>query len=356
MNRWRDYYEPKSDFTAEYLKVLGVEKKEPSRAYLNQLILAHQSKIPISNLSAVDDEEASSLRLDDIYRKVLVERRGGNGFELNSIFSSLLEKLGFTTWLSPCRNLKSTSPYPEPISHCCVIVNLTDDQFQKTESDSEQKDQQGQKAEMSDGSFGTSGGSMGVGLDFDFLGTLSLEGDFGHKMYVDVGYPHAPAGALEIKAGEEQKVIIRGEKSQVVIGEDEGKEVSEEHAGSDLIEKFQFEDSNRFSSDNIMDDVEQLGWYTLIHKHPSNPLLDRSVLLVSKIPCFVTDFIGPDQLVTEMYKGQPDKRKAAIRTGEGYKELAGDEITIQESGMTSKIKIMPERFHDMMKLHFGIEK
>jgi len=95
----------------------------PTRAALDALIDAHQLAVPFENLTVYDGDANVSLAVADIYDKVVVKRRGGYCFELNSLFCALLLSLGFearpvagrTLWGKPSRGF---------VGHRATLVSL----------------------------------------------------------------------------------------------------------------------------------------------------------------------------------------------------------------------------------------
>lgn len=102
----------KSEIT-EYLKRIKLDHVTPDLAGLMQLQEHHAENIPFENLDIVVGRKLS-LKLEDLYRKVITNKRGGYCFELNILYAELLRSLGFDpkpvlgrVWLS---NPKGTPP------------------------------------------------------------------------------------------------------------------------------------------------------------------------------------------------------------------------------------------------------
>lgn len=126
---YEELYAPLPDRNL-YWERLGMEPPtgEPTRELLDRMILAHQCRIPFENLDACDFRRPISLGIPDIFQKVIVNRRGGYCFELNSLFDALLQETGFKTM--PClgRSLKDRG-YVYPILHRGIIVNLNGERY-----------------------------------------------------------------------------------------------------------------------------------------------------------------------------------------------------------------------------------
>ena len=65
---------------------------------LNRLIQAHLTHVPFEALDVWGVGACPSLELQDLYKKVIVDRRGGYCFELNTLFRKLLNALGFDAY------------------------------------------------------------------------------------------------------------------------------------------------------------------------------------------------------------------------------------------------------------------
>ncbi|WP_296558401.1 arylamine N-acetyltransferase [uncultured Acetobacterium sp.] len=62
---------------------------------LKQLHLGHVMNIPFENLD-VFERKNISLELDDLFEKMVKNRRGGYCFEMNSLFAAVLTEMGFS--------------------------------------------------------------------------------------------------------------------------------------------------------------------------------------------------------------------------------------------------------------------
>ncbi|MGI5906664.1 MAG: arylamine N-acetyltransferase family protein [Candidatus Pararuminococcus gallinarum] len=126
---WTSYYEIPENLCSLYLRRLGTKKKEPTRAYLDELVYLNQIKIPFENLDTTLWSEPVSIEPTALVHKILLENRGGFCFELNGIFSLLLQSLGFDAHMCPCRQLRHHEPCPVPATHCGILVNLEGQQL-----------------------------------------------------------------------------------------------------------------------------------------------------------------------------------------------------------------------------------
>lgn len=121
---YRHLYE-KLPNTEAYLDRIGItERSLPlTRETLDILITAQLTHIPFENLDIIDFDREIELGTEQLFDKLITRRRGGYCFELNSLFMSLLEALGFTVWAAAARVLWNKDYFP-PLSHRFSIVEL----------------------------------------------------------------------------------------------------------------------------------------------------------------------------------------------------------------------------------------
>lgn len=91
---FEELYAPLPD-AAAYLERINATHSDCSLADLDQLILAHQLSVPFEDLDSNYYKKAVSCSIEDLYQKIVVNRRGGYCFEQNALFVSLLQALGY---------------------------------------------------------------------------------------------------------------------------------------------------------------------------------------------------------------------------------------------------------------------
>nr|WP_107951707.1 arylamine N-acetyltransferase [Lysinibacillus parviboronicapiens] len=99
---------------------------EPSIKLLGHLQTCHLHTIPYENLD-VALKHSISFALPDLFRKMIVQKRGGNCFELNILFSWLLRELGFTVtnrYAQFWRNIEDGTPPEEVPMHQLLLVTF----------------------------------------------------------------------------------------------------------------------------------------------------------------------------------------------------------------------------------------
>ncbi len=82
----------------KYLKRIGIDSIETEQSYavLARLQYAHLTTVPYENLDLIHGVPLS-LKVEDIYKKVVENHRGGYCFEVNCLFEWLLKQFGFKT-------------------------------------------------------------------------------------------------------------------------------------------------------------------------------------------------------------------------------------------------------------------
>ena len=90
-----------------YLDRLGLEyPRHLDREFLDRLVRRHLEVIPFENLTQVVCHKTVSMDLEQIYEKIVLGRRGGYCFELNSLFLGLVRGLGYKGYPVACRVLR----------------------------------------------------------------------------------------------------------------------------------------------------------------------------------------------------------------------------------------------------------
>lgn len=116
-------YAPIPDLGA-YLARLGLSAPLPvTLDTLDQVLLAHQCRIPFENLQCFDEQREPSLEIPALFDKIIGQGRGGFCFELNALLEGLLQSLGFDAWSVTCRIVRGKDFVP-PMLHRGVLVQL----------------------------------------------------------------------------------------------------------------------------------------------------------------------------------------------------------------------------------------
>lgn len=103
---------------AAYLKRLGINTPSPP---LNELHLAHLYAVPFENLD-IGLGRPIRLELQQIYRKVVEQRRGGYCYELNGLFAELLRSLVYSVELLSARVARPDGTFSAEFDHLALRV------------------------------------------------------------------------------------------------------------------------------------------------------------------------------------------------------------------------------------------
>lgn len=99
------------------------------REGLAQLQEAHLLNVPFENLS-IHYGQPIDLSVDKLYQKVVLQKRGGFCYELNTLFSQLLNSLGFKTQLVSGRVYSNDKEaYGPEFDHLTILVHLPDKSY-----------------------------------------------------------------------------------------------------------------------------------------------------------------------------------------------------------------------------------
>lgn len=97
-----------------YFDRIGLQMPEtilPDSELLRKLQFAHCTAVPYENLDMIRDVP-TSLEAEELYEKIVVNRRGGLCFELNGSFGNLLRELGYGVTDLAARYLRGESTIP----------------------------------------------------------------------------------------------------------------------------------------------------------------------------------------------------------------------------------------------------
>lgn len=114
-------YRPLEDVSG-YLERIGIrETVLPDRENLDRLVYAHLTHVPYENLSYCIEHKVPDLTTAGLYDKIVRDRRGGYCFELNGLFFTLLQALGYQVYPVACRmRLRGF----HPLAHRASIVTI----------------------------------------------------------------------------------------------------------------------------------------------------------------------------------------------------------------------------------------
>jgi len=112
----------------KYLKRINftVEPKTDFQT-LKSLHLNHLLNIPFENLD-IHLGKKIILEPELLYRKIVIDKRGGFCYEMNGLFYEILRSIGFKAKMVSARVYDGIEPGPE-FDHMAIIVNLNNEEF-----------------------------------------------------------------------------------------------------------------------------------------------------------------------------------------------------------------------------------
>ncbi|MBE6039025.1 MAG: arylamine N-acetyltransferase [Anaerofustis stercorihominis] len=113
----------------KYLERIGLSRPEKiDLESLNAIINAHQLHIPYDSLDVGLLNREISLNIEDLFNKIIINKRGGYCFEINGLFMKLLKDLGFDTHSIPCRVMQTPETIA-PAFHRGTVVKFGDKKY-----------------------------------------------------------------------------------------------------------------------------------------------------------------------------------------------------------------------------------
>ncbi|MGN0703333.1 MAG: arylamine N-acetyltransferase [Lentihominibacter sp.] len=106
-----------------YLGRIGIKEiSDPDEEYLRELQLAHITHIPFENIDMMAGRPLS-LDREALFRKIVLNGRGGVCSELNTLYNWLLESLGYDVRSYSSRIIAAGSPV-QPRSHRVIAAEI----------------------------------------------------------------------------------------------------------------------------------------------------------------------------------------------------------------------------------------
>jgi N-hydroxyarylamine O-acetyltransferase len=124
-----------ADEVDRYLDRIGLDpgairNRDPGVETLARVQAAHVRHVPFENLSVVGDPfgddpgEGVTLSIPALYETVVERERGGYCFELNGLFTVLLDALGFDVHRGAAMVVPDDGEHTTPANHHAIVVTL----------------------------------------------------------------------------------------------------------------------------------------------------------------------------------------------------------------------------------------
>ncbi|MDO4275349.1 MAG: arylamine N-acetyltransferase [Eubacteriales bacterium] len=125
---YESMYAPVPDVDAYLERIHCKRPKALIKESLDELVFSHQCCVPFENLDVWMFKKEISLDIHTIFEKVVTNRRGGYCFELNALFTALLNGLGFHAYSCMCR-ITRNKDYVPLVLHRGIIAEIEDRKY-----------------------------------------------------------------------------------------------------------------------------------------------------------------------------------------------------------------------------------
>lgn len=114
------------NFVRQYLRRIDYQGSlAPTIETLRQLQIAHLYSVPFENIS-IHLQQPIQLNYSWLFAKIVEQNRGGFCYELNGLFSLLLNKFGFEVTLLSAEVAKEDGTYGRELGHLTLLVSGLD--------------------------------------------------------------------------------------------------------------------------------------------------------------------------------------------------------------------------------------
>jgi N-hydroxyarylamine O-acetyltransferase len=124
-SRTPEYFAPLPDLDRA-LERIGLRREEvasPSPENLRVLMNAYALSVPFENLDIYDYKRPIDFCLPHLFEKIVINRRGGYCYEMNSFFMGILEALGYSCAAVGARIMMGGTMM-SPVAHRTTLVTL----------------------------------------------------------------------------------------------------------------------------------------------------------------------------------------------------------------------------------------
>jgi N-hydroxyarylamine O-acetyltransferase len=116
------------DAAAHLIRIGAARPDAPTSAALTALHRAHVRSVPFENYD-IHTGTPISLRMSDLYDKIVRRRRGGYCYELNGLFAALLRELGYGVTLVSAFSSDDDGTRGPDFDHLRLLVDAVDGQW-----------------------------------------------------------------------------------------------------------------------------------------------------------------------------------------------------------------------------------
>jgi len=112
----------RTDIPDRYIRALGLQVSRPDLAFLTEITRQHTAKFAFSSVGPLLGNELP-LDTESLYKRIVVDRRGGYCFEQNGLLYAMLQALGFDVKLYLARVIYNQDIHP-PLTHRITRVEI----------------------------------------------------------------------------------------------------------------------------------------------------------------------------------------------------------------------------------------
>jgi len=117
----------RSDITDEYLQALDLTGSKPDLAFLSEITRRHAARFAFSSVGPMLGDDLP-LDVESLYRRIIVNRRGGYCFEQNGFLFEMLQELGFEVSLYLARVIYNQDIHPG-LTHRITLVKIDGERY-----------------------------------------------------------------------------------------------------------------------------------------------------------------------------------------------------------------------------------
>ena len=117
----------RSDITDEYLRTLGLKRTKSDLAFLSEITRRHAARFAFSSVGPMLGDDLP-LDIESLYRRIIVNRRGGYCFEQNGLLFDMLQELGFEVRLYLGRVIYNQDIHPG-LTHRITLVEIDGERY-----------------------------------------------------------------------------------------------------------------------------------------------------------------------------------------------------------------------------------
>jgi len=117
----------RSDIIDEYLQVLDLTGNKPDLTFLSEITRRHAAQFAFSSVGPMLGDDLP-LDVESLYRRIIVNRRGGYCFEQNGFLFEMLQELGFEVSLYLGRVIYNQDIHPG-LTHRITLVKIDGEHY-----------------------------------------------------------------------------------------------------------------------------------------------------------------------------------------------------------------------------------